>query len=224
MNLTRFVPHFRSFKFAPFAIIALFLFTNLTGLVFNQVYAPAVQATESSASFKAPEIVAEPVYIPADIPSSGDRELDLIIFRAGERHGVDPRFIHAVIWQESKYKVQARSHAGAQGLMQLMPAAAKRFKCEDRKDPQQNIEAGAKYLRWLLKRFDGDVKLALAGYNAGEGAVDKYEGIPPYEQTKTYVKKIVGNYGKTHHPVLKPEEARAAFGLTQRLPEAQSAE
>ncbi len=144
-----------------------------------------------------------------------------MIYRAGQQHGVDPRLLHAVVLQESRYKTDAESYAGAQGLMQLMPAAAKRFKCDDRKDPQQNIEAGAKYLRWLLKRFDGDVSLALAGYNAGEGAVDKYEGVPPYEQTQTYVKKIVGNYGKTYHPVLKPEEARSAFGLTQQSPGAQ---
>jgi soluble lytic murein transglycosylase-like protein len=216
MNLTRFVPHFRSFKFAPFAIIALFLFTNLTGLVFNQVYAPAVQATESSASFKTPVTVAEPEYIPADIPSSGDRELDLIIFRAGERHGVDPRFLHAVIWQESKYKVRARSHVGAQGLMQLMPPTAKRFGCTDPHDPAANIEAGTKYLRWLLKRFNGNVTLALAGYNAGEGSVDKYNGVPPYNETQNYVRIITGRYGKFHHPLLTPEQARVEFRL---LPE-----
>ncbi|HJU56602.1 MAG TPA: transglycosylase SLT domain-containing protein, partial [Pyrinomonadaceae bacterium] len=81
-----------------------------------------MQASESpaKAAIDATNVAAD--YIPADMPSSGDRELDLIILRAGERHGVDPRFLHAVIWQESKYKVRARSHVGAQGLMQLMPA------------------------------------------------------------------------------------------------------
>ncbi|HWS99400.1 MAG TPA: lytic transglycosylase domain-containing protein [Pyrinomonadaceae bacterium] len=161
----------------------------------------------------------EAEYIPTDIPSSGDRELDLIILRAGERHGVDPRFIHAVIWQESKYKVRARSHVGAQGLMQLMPPTAKRFGCTDAHDPAANIEAGTKYLRWLLKRFNGNVSLALAGYNAGEGSVDKYNGVPPYKETQNYVRIITGRYGKFHHPLLSPEEARVQFRL---LPEVAS--
>jgi soluble lytic murein transglycosylase-like protein len=213
MNLTRFVPHFRSFKFAPFAIIALFVFTNFTGLIFNRVYAPAVSASENVST---PAANVEADYIPADVPTSGDHELDLIIFRAGERNGIDPRFIHAVIWQESKYKVRARSYVGAQGLMQLMPATAKRFGCMDAHDPAANIEAGTKYLRFLLKRFNGNVSLALAGYNAGEGAVDKYNGIPPYNETQNYVRIITGRYGKTYHPLLTPEEARVEFRL---LPE-----
>ncbi len=132
----------------------------------------------------------------------------------GVKAGVDPRFIHAVIKQESRYKNQAVSHAGAQGLMQLMPDTAKRFGNKDPYDAASNIEAGTKYLKWLLKRFNGDVTLALAGYNAGEGAVDKYHGIPPYDETQNYVKKIVANYGKTYHPVLTPAEARQAFNLT----------
>jgi soluble lytic murein transglycosylase-like protein len=202
MKLTRFVPHFRSFKFAPVALIALFLFTNATGLVFNRVYAPDVQASERPAA-PAPEVESD--FIPADVPTSGDHQLDLIIFRAGERNGVDPRFIHAVIWQESKYKIRARSYVGAQGLMQLMPATAKRFGCEDAHDPAANIEAGTKYLRFLLKRF--------AGYNAGEGAVDKYNGVPPYNETQNYVRIITGRYGKTYHPLLSPEQARIEFRL-----------
>ncbi len=218
MNLTRFVPHFRSLKFAPVALVALFLFTNVTGLVFNRVYAPAVQASEVHAKI-VDSAKMEADYIPADIPSSGDRELDLIILRAGERNGVDPRFLHAVIWQESKYKVRARSHVGAQGLMQLMPPTAKRFGCMDPHDPAANIEAGAKYLRWLLKRFNGNVSLALAGYNAGEGAVDKYDGVPPYKETQNYVRIITGRYGKFHHPLLTPEQARVEFRL---LPEVAS--
>jgi soluble lytic murein transglycosylase-like protein len=216
MNLTPFVPHFRSLKFAPVALIALFLFTNVTGLVFNRVYAPSVQASEAPAKAIVAAADVEAAYIPADVPSSGDRDLDLIILRAGERHGVDPRFIHAVIWQESKYKVRARSHVGAQGLMQLMPPTARRFGCTDPHDPAANIEAGTKYLRWLLKRFNGNVSLALAGYNAGEGSVDKYNGVPPYKETQNYVRIITGRYGKFHHPLLTPEEARVEFRL---LPE-----
>jgi len=195
------LPHLRTVKFAPVAIFFLFFVTNLTGFFFSPAMAPVVSAS-----------VRDDV-IPLDIPQSGDCDLDLIIFRAGERAGVDPRFIHAVIKQESKYDPNATSPAGAKGLMQLMPATAKRFHCDDLKDQACNVEASTKYLKWLLKKFNGDVALALAGYNAGEGAVDKYEGIPPYGETETYVKKIVANYGKTYHPILSPEDAKVAFGL-----------
>ena len=195
------IPRWRSVKFAPFAIFSLFLFTNLTGFFFSPVLAPTVSASQMVET------------IPLDIPSSCDPTLDWIIYRAGESEGVDPRFIHAVIQQESRYETRALSHAGAQGLMQLMPDTAKRFGCDDVNDPESNIKAGTKYLSWLLKRFEGDVTLALAGYNAGEGAVDKYKGIPPYKETQNYVVKIVGNYGKTFHPVLSPEDAKLAFHL-----------
>ena len=188
MKFPRRLPHFRSLKFAPFALISLFLFSNLTGFLFSRVMAP--------------DVVASPEFhIPADIPTSGDPELDRIIFEASEHEGIDPRFLHAVIWQESRYDQHARSHAGAQGLMQLMPATAKRFGCEHPDDPVENVTAGTKYLSWLLKRFAGNVELALAGYNAGEGAVDKYDGIPPYRETQNYVKIISQRYGKIYHPV-----------------------
>ena len=196
MKSARKLPHFRSLKFAPFALLSFFLFTNLTGILFSRVMAPVAVAN--------PAALHE---IPLDMPSSGNQDLDRIIFDAGEREGVDPRFIHAVIWQESKYDMTATSHAGAQGLMQLMPATAKRFGCTDPNDPVSNIAAGTKYLRWLLKRFSGNVELALAGYNAGEGSVDKYNGIPPYNETQNYVKIITKRYGKTYHPVVALTEA-----------------
>jgi soluble lytic murein transglycosylase-like protein len=201
MKFPRKLPHFRSIKFAPFALISLFLFSNLTGFLFSRVMAPDVVAS------------TDRFHIPADIPTSGDQDLDRIIFEVGEHQGVDPRFIHAVIWQESKYDQHARSHAGAQGLMQLMPATAKRFGCEHPDDPEENITAGTKYLGWLLKRFQGNVELALAGYNAGEGSVDKYDGIPPFNETQNYVKIITSRYGKTYHPVLPPAEAAQVFQL-----------
>ena len=194
-------PHLRFAKFAPFALFSLFSLTNLTGLYFSPALAPTVRAH------------AQKGVIPLDIPQSGDHDLDLIIFHAGEREGIDPRFIHAIIKQESKYDPDAHSPAGALGLMQLMPATAKRFDCNDLKDEACNVDAGTKYLAWLLKRFDGDVKLALAAYNAGEGTVDKYQGVPPYPETQDYVNKIVANYGKVYHPVLSPEDAKLAFGL-----------
>jgi soluble lytic murein transglycosylase-like protein len=88
-----------------------------------------------------------------------------------------------------------------------MPATAERFGCKDVGDPASNVQAGTKYLSWLLKRFDGSVELALAAYNAGEGAVDKFGGIPPYSETQNYVRSISARYGKTHHPVLSPVPA-----------------
>ena len=202
MKLPRNIPVFRSIKFAPFALISLFVFTNVTGILFSRALAPVANANSP-----------EEEVIPADIPTSGDRKLDIIIFHAGEKEGVDPRFIHAVIWQESKYDTSARSHAGAQGLMQLMPDTAKRFGCSHPDDPADNIKAGTKYLSWLLKRFSGNVELALAGYNAGEGAVDKYNGIPPYSETQNCVRIISERYGKTYHPVLSPRDAIEAFHL-----------
>src|ERR1700741_1226959 len=201
MKFPRRLPHFRSIKFAPFALISLFLFSNLTGILFSRVMAPDVVA--SSNTFE--DL--------ADIPTSGDPDIDRIILEVGENQGVDPRFIHAVIWQQSKYDPHAKSHAGAQGLMQLIPATAKRFGCEHPEDPEENVTAGTKYLGWLLKRFSGNVELALAGYNAGEGAVDKYDGVPPYDETRNYVKIISQRYGKAYHPVLPPAEAAEAFQL-----------
>jgi soluble lytic murein transglycosylase-like protein len=190
----------RSAKSIPLFIISLFVLFNFTDVAFSPVMAPVVSAAEVEA-------------IPADIPLSGDCDLDWIIYRAGEKAGIDPRFIHAVIKQESKYDSKAVSPVGARGLMQMMPATAERFGLKDPFDPAANVEAGTKYLKWLLKRFDGDVSLALAGYNAGEGAVDKYKGVPPYTETQNYVKKIVSNYGKTYHPVLSPDDAKLAFHL-----------
>lgn len=190
MKFPRKLPLVHSLKFVPVALFSFFLLSNVTGLLFSHALAPVVKASSDTT-----------LSLPADMPTSGDPNLDRIILEAGQKEGVDPRFIHAVIWQESKYKVAARSHAGAQGLMQLMPATAKRFGCEHPEDPAQNIEAGTKYLNWLLRRFAGNVELALAGYNAGEGSVDKYLGVPPYNETQNYVKIISQRYGKMYHPV-----------------------
>ena len=206
MHLTRPLPRFRALKSFPLALVALFIFSTVVDSPYTRAFAPSAAAMTA---------VAAEDFIPADVPSSGDKELDLIIFRTGRDLGVDPRLLHAVIWQESKYKNAAVSHAGAQGLMQLMPATAARFKCENRSDAKANIEAGTKYLRWLLKRFNGDVTLALAGYNAGEGNVDKHAGVPPFDETQNYVRIITGRYGKNFHPTLAPEEAVGYFRLAQ---------
>ena len=204
MHLSRRNPRLRSFKNVVFAALSIFVLTNFADTPFTRVFAP-VEAQAAAISIEE--------FIPSDVPTSGDHNLDLVIMHAGERNGVDPRLIHAVIWQESKYKTDAVSHVGAQGLMQLMPATAKRFGCEDSTDEESNVNAGVKYLRFLLKRFDGDVNLALAGYNAGEGNVDKYDGIPPFGETQNYVRVITGRYGKTYHPVLDPADAASYFKL-----------
>lgn len=115
---------------------------------------------------------------------------DAEIRAAAATHGVDEALIRAIIHAESAYRVNARSHKGAQGLMQLMPATAARFGVVDAYDAAQNIAGGVQYLAFLLKRFNGDTRLAAAGYNAGEGAVDRHGGVPPYDETQVYVERV----------------------------------
>ena len=119
--------------------------------------------------------------------------IDRHIKNASYLYDMDSALIKAVIRQESAFKIDARSHKGAMGLMQLMPATARRYKVSDILDPKQNIYAGTQHLRYLLAQYD-DVKLALAAYNAGEGAVRKYQGIPPYPETQNYVKRVLAWY------------------------------
>lgn len=109
---------------------------------------------------------------------------------ASTRYGVDQALVRAVIHAESAFQPNAVSIAGAQGLMQLMPDTAERFNVSDPFDARQNIRGGVRYLAWLLKRFNGNQRLALASYNAGEMTVDKYNGIPPYSETQTYVARV----------------------------------
>ena len=149
--------------------------------------------------------IAVPVS-PALVSRSSPRFEPLIREHASQR-GVRPELVRAVIQVESAFNPRAVAPKGAMGLMQLMPATAKRFGCEHPDNAEENITAGTKYLSWLLKRFAGNVELALAAYNAGEGSVDKYDGIPPYNETQNYVKIISQRYGKMYHPV--PKEVAA---------------
>ncbi|MGO4221057.1 lytic transglycosylase domain-containing protein [Lysobacter sp. TAF61] len=112
------------------------------------------------------------------------------IAMAARQHGVDEAIVRAIIHAESAYNPNALSRVGAQGLMQLMPATARRFGVSNAFDAGQNIQGGVQYLAWLLKRFNNNLALAAAGYNAGEGAVDKYKGVPPYSETQRYVVRV----------------------------------
>lgn len=121
------------------------------------------------------------------------------IYAAARRHALNPSLVAAVVRAESAFNDRAVSIKGARGLMQLMPATARRFGVGEHEihDPVKNLDAGARYLSWLLDRFEGDLKRALAAYNAGEGTVDRYGGVPPYRETHGYLKRIYHTLGLT---------------------------
>lgn len=127
--------------------------------------------------------------------TTGNALYDSYIVDSSRKYGIDPLLIYAQMHQESAFKLKALSHKGASGLMQLMPATARRLGVTNIYDPKQNIEGGVKYMRMLLDMFKGDMNLALAGYNAGEGAVMKYGyQIPPFNETREYVRRISARY------------------------------
>lgn len=117
-----------------------------------------------------------------------------IVKRASLKYGVPEKLISSVIKHESNFNNTVESSAGAVGLMQLMPATAKYIGVNDRTNPEENIMGGTKYLGMMLDKYDGDIQLALAAYNAGPGNVDKYGGVPPFKETQNYLKKVLGTY------------------------------
>lgn len=168
--------------------------------------APTKNAASKTTAAGAPSVAAPAKPIVFSGPSSGTGEMgttgnpkyDALIAQAAARHGVDPNLIVAVMRQESGFNYRAVSYKGATGLMQLMPATARRFGVTNIFDPAQNIEGGTRYLRFLLDTFDGDVKLVLAGYNAGENAVvNSGYRIPRYRETQNYVRSITARYDAT---------------------------
>lgn len=129
--------------------------------------------------------------------SSSSRDYDAIIQTVSAKYNIEAPLIHSIVRAESNYNCRALSPKGAAGLMQLMPETAQVYGVNDRFDPRENIEGGVKYLKDLVRLFDGKTELVLAAYNAGQEAVKKYKGIPPYPETKAYIQKVKALYGKS---------------------------
>lgn len=129
-----------------------------------------------------------------DYAKTSKPQLLSMISQISRKHGVDEKLVQALIKQESGFNPKATSHCGAKGLMQLMPGTAKTLGVTDAYNPVQNVDGGVRHLKWLLSKYNGNIILALAAYNAGSGAVDKYDGVPPYAETQNYVKSILRNY------------------------------
>lgn len=137
-----------------------------------------------------------------------------IIVDAARQFDVDAALVSAVIKAESDYNPRIVSHKGARGLMQLMPATAKRFGVTNSFDPRENIYGGTKYLRWLLKKFDGNADLAVAAYNAGEGNVWKYDGVPPFRETVNYINRIAKHIRKAIESEVIPRDPETSSVTT----------
>jgi Transglycosylase SLT domain len=160
------------------------------------------------------------IYMPGEISFMGkdrpamniDRDgVETLVREAAERHHVDPALVRAVIETESNWNPGAVSRKGALGLMQLIPTTAQRFGVNDAFNPKQNVDAGVHYLKTLLERYNGNLDLALAAYNAGEGAVDRAHGIPSYHETRSYVQKVQDAY-------FRPGSGRSENAYTRANP------
>ena len=192
---------------------------------------PAAKAATASTdeAKTAPAALTTPIVLPAaqanvqpgaqNMETTGNPKYDEMVKQSAARNGLDPNLIVAVMRQESGFNPRARSYKGASGLMQLMPATARRFGVVNIYDPAENIEGGAKYLRFLLDTFNGDINLVLAGYNAGEGAViNSGYRIPRYRETQNYVQSISARYDG-----IKNKTARAAKTIASARPTAPDA-
>jgi len=174
------------------------------GVVRLHTAAGVIELPESAiVSFEAEEYVAPPPVVVAPVAEiqtvaptvEAKRTPQELIENAAVKAGLPPAIVHSVARAESGYRTDALSRKGAIGLMQLMPGTAAELNA-DPHDPKQNAEAGARYLRDLLVKYDGDVPKALAAYNAGPGAVAKYNGVPPYSETRSYVNRVIRDYKK----------------------------
>ena len=150
--------------------------------------------------------------------TTGDAVIDSYIVDSSHRYGIDPLLIYSQMHQESSFKLRATSNKGASGLMQLMPATARRLGVTNIYEPKQNIEGGVKYMRMLLDMFGQDVTLALAGYNAGEGAVMRYGNqVPPFNETREYVRRISARYSSISNPSFASTAMRVSGDKAAKL-------
>jgi soluble lytic murein transglycosylase-like protein len=173
----------------------------------NRPASPAPPPVQAKAEPAAPKFAIHPKR----------REVERLVRDLAPGYGLNPELVLAVIEVESNFNTTAKSPKQAQGLMQLIPATAKRFGVSDPWDPHQNLRGGMAYLRWLLDHFDGNLRLALAGYNAGEEAVRRHGGVPPYSETQNYVKRIARVLGVSEDG-LGSLETRPAVLTTPRTP------
>ena len=165
--------------------------------------APPMEFNDSAQEVVPYEVVA--LYV-SGLPKEKRRMAEMVQ-RLAPRFAVDPRLALAIVRSESNFEARALSPRNAQGLMQLIPETAERFGVRDVWSPEQNARGGLAYLRWLLKRFDGDVALVSAAYNAGENTVTQYGGVPPYAETREYVRRILAFYRSTRHEQPGPTAA-----------------
>jgi soluble lytic murein transglycosylase-like protein len=172
-----------------------FLFIFIMILSVTVAYNHNTQKALSSQSFKEEYLAANTGYSSSSIGGNKtERLIHPIVIQAAYRYQIDPALVKAIIMAESGYNARAISNKGAKGLMQLMPATAQALGVEDVFNPKQNISGGVRYFKQLVNQFDGDVKLALAAYNAGSRNVRNYQGIPPFKSTRYYIKKVFKYY------------------------------
>ncbi len=182
----------------PANALPSFQLVLIVAIIFTAVLHPMNQEQEldlGRAHLSTQPYAMEP-FRPNAISSSLElrRKFENIVRAASYRYEIDPYLVLGMIRVESNFDAYARSHKGAKGLMQLMPATARAHRVHNVYDPVQNIYGGVRHLRYLLDRFDGDLELALAAYNAGPSAVNKYNSIPPYRETRNYVRRVMGYY------------------------------
>lgn len=140
-----------------------------------------------------------------------------LIHEKAKKYDVDPALVAAVVETESRFHSNARSQVGAQGLMQLMPKTGRWMGAKNLYNPEQNVDAGAKYLKYLNERFDGNLTKTIAAYNAGEGNVRRYNGVPPFRETRSYVKKVMSKYEKRKSELKKLEAEQPALAPTEEV-------
>lgn len=160
---------------------------DVNGRIYNKDIAANVSMAQALQGLESED--GNNIAVPA-----GKSQILGMINQVARKHGVDEKLVQALIKQESGFNPNAKSKSGAIGLMQLMPSTAKSLGVKDPYNAVQNVEGGVKYLKSMLNRYNGNIILALAAYNAGPGAVDKYSGVPPYKETENYVKNILANY------------------------------